>query len=105
MEKTFAFELGDKVKDRISGLDGVVISRAEHLFGCNRYWIAPQGHKDGKPLEGCWSDEDALELVEAQVIKRQSYIRVAETTAPRPVRAIAGGPTDQPRSDARQITR
>ncbi|HLD91459.1 MAG TPA: hypothetical protein VI911_10720 [Patescibacteria group bacterium] len=37
----FAIELGSKVKSSISGFEGTVTCRSEHLNGCNRYWITP----------------------------------------------------------------
>lgn len=89
----FQFDLGDKVKDRISGLIGIVMSRSEHLTGCNRYWASPQEVKDGKPAEGAWFDEDVLELISAEEVKRRRY-KVHDGDA-RPVRK-AGGPSDQP---------
>lgn len=78
----YRYELGDKLKDRVTGLVGVATVRSEHLFGCERYWIEPQQiGTDGKPIEGRWIDQDSLELVEAQVIKRQIYRVVSQEEA------------------------
>lgn len=96
MSNAFLLNLGDKVRDCVSGLEGIVVSRSEHLYGCNRYWVSPQEVKDGKPVEGCWLDEDACEVVTEGVIKRKTY-RVVDAPAERPAR-MAGGPTDQPAS-------
>ena len=93
----FVFQNGDRVKDRITTLSGVVVSRAEHLFGCNRYWVQPQGLKDGKQIEGMWIDEDSLELVKAGAIQAQRYRVVDEPVLARK----AGGPFDVPASHAR----
>lgn len=102
---TFVLGLGDKVQDRVSGLTGLVTSRAEHLFGCARYWISPQELKDGKPVEGLWLDEDSLELVERSVITPRQYRVVkAEEVAARPAH-LPGGPTSQPSSQSRQTTK
>jgi hypothetical protein len=101
----FRFDHGDKVKDRISGLVGIVGTRADHLFGCNRYWVEPQELKDGKPVEGRWFDEDAIEIVEAGVIKAKRYrVYEEEPQAVQPLRR-AGGPADQPSSSTRQTSR
>lgn len=104
MQPTFRYELGDKVKDRITGMTGIVISRSEHLFGCERYWIEPQELKDGKPVDGRWFDQDSLELVEAGVIKR-TRVRVVDEAHEhendellRRLTRKTGGPNDQPAS-------
>lgn len=60
----FTIELGEKVKSRINGFAGVITSRAEHLNGCNRYWVEPhKTDKDGKLLDGHWFDEKDLEVI------------------------------------------
>lgn len=100
----FRFSNGDKVKDRISGLTGIVTARADHLFGCNRYWLQPQELKDGKAVDGQWQDEDALELVDEAAIKPRRYRVYEDDPLPVPVRR-AGGPTSQPSSQTRQTTK
>lgn len=65
----FIFDVGDRAKDAVSGMEGILVSRSQHLYGCNRYWLQPEGHKDGKPLDGCWMDEDALILVAKGALK------------------------------------
>lgn len=92
---TFKHNLGDRIRDRISGLTGIITSRSEHLFGCARYWLQPQEHKDGKVGEGCWLDEDSIEVVEAGFIQPKQY-RVVDAPA-QPLQR-AGGPTSQPSS-------
>lgn len=56
----FAIELGVKVRSSITGFLGIVTSRAEHLNGCNRYWVQPKIDKDGKQPDGVWMDEGEL---------------------------------------------
>jgi hypothetical protein len=107
MEPTFRFDLGDKVKDRITGMTGIVISRSEHLFGCERYWVEPQELKDAKPVDGRWFDQDSLELVEADVIKRTRTRVVAaqsDEVDERPARRV-GGPDNQPSVSTGPTTR
>jgi hypothetical protein len=59
----FKHELGIKAKSRISGFKGVIVARSEHLFGCNRYWLAPAIKKDGTVPDGLWFDEDEVERI------------------------------------------
>ena len=71
----FTIELGSKVRSNISGFNGTVTSRAEHLNGCNRYWVAPPVDKDGKLIEGAWFDEAELEVQAAPVLERKNNNR------------------------------
>jgi hypothetical protein len=54
-------KLGDMVKDNITGFAGVVIGRAEYLFGCVRILVQPKAMKDGRPVESEWVDEQRLD--------------------------------------------
>ena len=63
--------LGDKAKDRISGFEGIVIGKAEYLYGCRQVLVAPTKlTKDGKRPDGEWFDEERLEVVKAGAQKR-----------------------------------
>lgn len=62
----FKIELGTKVKDKITGLTGIVVCKAEWLYGCIRYVVQPQELKDGKPVDNCSFDEDQLKVIEPE---------------------------------------
>ncbi len=49
-------KLGDKVKDSITGFEGVAVSRTEYLYGCVR--VGVEGST--KPGESFWFDEQRL---------------------------------------------
>lgn len=53
----FIFELGVKAKDKITGFEGIIIGRAEHITGCNTYGLKPKKDKDGKMQDAEWVDE------------------------------------------------
>lgn len=53
--------LGTKVKDRITGFEGIATSRTEFLYGCVRVYVEPESLHDGKPIEGQYFDEQRLE--------------------------------------------
>lgn len=60
---------GDKVRDLVSGLEGIVVSRVTFLTGCDRLGIQLPP-KDGEiPKELLHQDVNAVELVEAQVVR------------------------------------
>jgi hypothetical protein len=58
----FKHGLGKKVKCKVTGLTGVVTSRSECLYGCNRYFIQPPAGKDQKVPDGFWVDEDQIDV-------------------------------------------
>lgn len=61
MEK---INLGDTVKDSITGFTGVVAVRAEWLSGCARISVqSTKLDKEGKPIELVTFDENQLTLV------------------------------------------
>jgi hypothetical protein len=62
--------LGDKVRDRISSYEGVMIARCEYLTGCAQIGIKPQGMKtDGGTHDLLYFDEPFVELVEKNVVQ------------------------------------
>ena len=61
--------LGDKVKDRVTGFTGIVTGRTTFLHGCVRICITSDKlPKDGKPLDPIWIDEPQAVLVKAGVL-------------------------------------
>ena len=61
---------GDRVRDIVSGLVGIVVSRTRFLTGCDRVAIQLPVNKDGEiPKEFVHADINAVDLVETQVVK------------------------------------
>lgn len=48
--------LGRRVKDVISGFDGVVTGESAYLYSVTRVFVVPHGLKDGRPIDGVWFD-------------------------------------------------
>lgn len=89
-------ELGDLVKDNISGQTGICIALTSWLYGCERATVQPRESKEGKPAESFCVDVAQCEVVEAQVIK--SFDATMRTPARQPVALGVGlarpaGPT------------
>ena len=61
--------LGDKVRDEVSGFEGVAVARIEWLYGCERIVVQPAA-KDGVLPSDSHFDEPQLEIVEKK--KRKS---------------------------------
>lgn len=57
-------KLGHRVKDVITGLEGVATGRCTYINGCIQILIRPQGLHEGKPIDGQWVDEQRIKVVE-----------------------------------------
>ena len=65
-------ELGQKVRDKISGFEGIAVARTQHLNGCDRITIGPKVDKDGK-LGDCETfDEPDIEVLEPAPTKTET---------------------------------
>jgi hypothetical protein len=60
----FKHELGSIAESKSTGLKGAIMARAEHLHGCNRYYIQPRVEKEMKLPDGYWIDEADLRIIE-----------------------------------------
>jgi len=57
--------LGSKVRDTITGFQGIATGRTEWLYGCTRISVEPTTLHEGKPIESHWFDEQRIEVLEA----------------------------------------
>jgi hypothetical protein len=80
------FELGDRVKDRVSGFEGTVCTRSEHLNGCKQYGVNPPIDKNtGKMLEGYNIDGEQLELIDEGLNKKDPIVKKQTGSNPTPI--------------------
>ena len=56
-------KLGQKVKDRVTGFTGIVISKLEYLNGCIQLGVKPNKLKDGETLEAEYVDIEQMDVV------------------------------------------
>jgi hypothetical protein len=56
-------QLGQRVKDKITGLKGIAISRSTYLYGCVRIAVQPDKLQAGKMADPIWIDEPQLEVI------------------------------------------
>ncbi len=68
----FTLENGVEVKSAITGFKGMITARADHLHGCNRYFVTPPVDKEGLLSEGYWMDEDELSVVGKKKLPRKN---------------------------------
>ena len=76
------FQSGETVKDIVTGIEGVVMVRADYYTGCIHYGIQPKLNKDGSLGDWVWLDEIRLVKTKKKIIKMGN----------RSVERIIGGP-------------
>ncbi len=57
--------LGSRVRDSLTGFEGVAIARISHLYGCVHIAILPTELKDGSPQKERIFDEQRVEVLTA----------------------------------------
>lgn len=57
-------EMGDRVKDKVTGFEGTVTARVVYLNGCVQFCVDPGIDKDGKTQDHHYIDEGQLSVVE-----------------------------------------
>lgn len=60
-------KLGSKVRDVISGFEGVATGYVIYLTGCAQYLVAPRVTSENK-IESTWFDSQRLETVGDKVV-------------------------------------
>lgn len=64
-------ELGDEVRDRITGFRGIVTGRHDYIFGCAQFSILSQDEKAGKDDRGRTLDEASLDIIKKNAVSRK----------------------------------
>lgn len=89
-------ELGDRVKDRITGYTGIAHCMTKWINGCIRFAVQPeQLDKDGKVVEDRYFDEGQLEIVQKGVHKIVEFVPAIQTAVVEPKKErflSSGGP-------------
>lgn len=74
--------VGDKVRDRASGLEGIAVSKGTHMNGCVHFNVVPKKEKLTDDIAGAYFSVERLELVKKQAIE-----------TPKPKSLATGGPS------------
>lgn len=69
MSKAQNIELGDEVRDRITGYRGIVVCYATWLNGCVRITVQAKNKKDGTPVDPSCADVEQQDIVKKAVEK------------------------------------
>ena len=62
--------LGDEVKDKVSGFKGATVAKHSYLEGCDRFSVQPKIDKDGTLPKNETFDEGQLEVMKVSKIVR-----------------------------------
>ena len=82
-------DVGDSVKDTITGLTGIAVCRSVWLYGCIRVGVQPREANDGKVPEIVYVDEPQL-----KVVKRGVFSSLKDASEPRTLSpGYRGGPS------------
>jgi len=82
-------ELGQRVLDVLTGVEGIAVARTEYLTGCANIGIRSPLDKDGKVPEVYWTDELRIKVIDEKKIKLPGDIEEPK---------VKGGPQDHPPS-------
>lgn len=69
MVETAVVELGDQVRDKVTGFKGIVTGKAQYLTGCKQVMVTPRADESGKYVDACWLDVDRVEVIGKGVVK------------------------------------
>jgi hypothetical protein len=61
-------EMGQKVRDKITGFAGTVTGHARYITGCDQFLVLPMMPDDKTVVEGRWFDEKRLDVTDTKTI-------------------------------------
>jgi len=62
-------EVGDKVKDMVSGIEGTTVSKTEFLNGCVQFGVQPKVKKGTNEINTWNIDEEQLKVISKKNVK------------------------------------
>lgn len=62
----FRLDLGQRVKDTVTGFSGVITARCEYLTGCIQYSVTAEKLENGDSRQN-WFDEDRLVALKGKI--------------------------------------
>lgn len=95
-ERAFSL-LGKKVRDRVSGMSGVLASISFELYDAQmKGVISPPVDKDGKPADGRWMSLSRVEIVSDEQVMPVPSFSIAQPTYGATPQQHTHGPADAP---------
>ncbi len=84
-------KLGFKVRDRVTGIEGIVTSVGFDLYGCVQVIINPGIDKDGKIRDGLW-----LDIARLEILSKKPVMQPPDFVTDGPVAEGLKGPAEKP---------
>ena len=76
-------KMGQTVKDKITGFEGIVTGHCQYISGCDQLLVQPRVGSDGKKADAYWFDLQRLEVTnEEQVTLDNSKTPGFDAAAP-----------------------
>jgi hypothetical protein len=88
-------ELGDLVRDKVTGFSGVVTAKTQFLSGCDRVSVQPTELKEGAVRSYETFDVLQLEILEKSKVVIEQRVVEDRTGGPRPDMNIRPGQLDR----------
>ena len=76
-------KIGDRVKDVVTGLEGVAVSRIEYINGCIQFGVCGKVNKEGKVPDVNYIDHKQLKVIGKPVELEQADTGGPQQFAPR----------------------
>ena len=73
-------QLGDTVRDTISGFVGIAVSRTKFLYSCNLIDVQPIAYGENSMSENCYFDEPQLEIISKKTSVNNNVVDMKEPT-------------------------
>lgn len=70
-------KLGNKVRDKVTGYEGVATARVEYLNGCVQFCVKPRVGSDGK-----MPDHEYIDVQQLEVVSQGDTITPSKTGGP-----------------------
>ena len=95
-------KLGQKVKDKVTGFQGIAITKCIYLNGCIQYSVQPPVNEKGESPKSNWVDEGQLIVVDHGILpeplpepeeelKPHATLQEISVPSSRPYRSGRGG--------------
>jgi len=82
MGKRAVINLGDQVKDPVSGFSGIVIAKTEYMNGCDRVCVQGKYVLKNKEIPEYHFDEPQLNVIKRKAIKLELIEEKRKTGGP-----------------------
>lgn len=82
-------KIGDRVRCKVTGFEGIAYGRYECITGCIRFDVHPPA-VDGKKPDSEWVDDTCLEVVDMQAVALT--VKLAEPAGPMNLSSPHGRP-------------